>query len=89
MIILGLEDGDFPLQLKNEYPISIYVDLPIGKREIFVTVFVSRLYTNKDFDSKQSNGNSSKRTAAICKYTSIKEEDRRFLFEKTYNSLYI
>ena len=88
MIILGLEDGDFPLQLKSEYPISIYVDLPIGKREIFVTVFVSRLYTNKDFDSKQSNGNSSKRTAAICKYTSIKEEDRRFLFEKTYNSLY-
>lgn len=89
MIILGLEDGDFPLQLKSEYPISIFVDLPIGKREIFVTIFVSRIYTNKDFSPKQANNNSSKRTVAICKYTSIKEEDRRFLFEKIYNSLYI
>lgn len=85
MLTLGLEEGDFPLQKGSEYPISLFIDLPVGKREIFVTVYVSRLYCSKDFTKSTNLPN---RTVAVCRFTSIKEEDRRFLFEKLYNTLY-
>lgn len=87
MLILGTETGDFPLQKGNEYPISLFIDLPIGKREVFLTVFVSRIYSNQRKNKKTIN--EEQRTVAICRYTSIKEEDRRFLFERIYGSLYI
>lgn len=82
MVILGLKQGDFPLQRGNEYPLSLFINLPIGKREVFLTVFVSRVF-------EYSGNNNKTRTAAVCRYTSIKEEDRRFLFEKLYNSRYM
>ena len=81
MIILGLKEGDFPLQRGSEYPLSLYVNLPIGKREVFLTMYVSRLFQHSSVSRKN-------KTVAVCRFTSIKEEDRRFLFERIYKTTY-
>ena len=84
IITFGLQEGDFPLQRGSEYPLSLFIKLPIGHREVFLTVFVSRL-----FDTSYYVGNSKKtKTVATCRFTTIKEEDRRFLFERLYKARY-
>lgn len=84
IITFGLQEGDFPLQRGSEYPLSLFIKLPIGQREVFLTVFVSRL-----FDTSYYVGNSKKtKTVATCRFTTIKEEDRRFLFERLYKARY-
>lgn len=77
ILILGSEFGNFPLQRGYEYPASVNVELQIGKRELFFMIFVSRLYQN-------SNGKS----CALCRISSISEEDRRFLYENLYKKKY-
>ena len=62
----------------------MFIKLPIGQREVFLTVFVSRL-----FDAAYKVGNTTKKkTVATCRFTTIKEEDRRFLFERLYKARY-
>lgn len=87
-IILGLKKGTFPLQKGSEYPISLFVTLPIGKREIFITMYVSRVYESSSFFASDNSFDSNK-TIAVCRFTSIKEEDRRFLFEKLYKKVFV
>ena len=77
IIILGQIDNKMFLEKGSEYALSLFIPLEIGNREVFLTVFVSKLYENK-----------SGSCCAVCRFTSIKEEDRRFLFEKLYGSRY-
>ena len=87
-IILGLKKGTFPLQKGSEYPMSLFVTLPIGKREIFITMYVSRVYESSSFFASDNSFDNNK-TIAVCRFTSIKEEDRRFLFEKLYKKVFV
>ena len=76
-IIFGSTNGKNLLQKGSEYPVSIFVKLPVGKREIFSIVLVSRIFSNKDGIS-----------CFVCKYTTLEEEDRRFLFERINGTRY-
>ena len=89
-IILAQDGGIFALQTGTEYPISLFVDLPIGKREVFLIVYVSKIYESKNYlnDKRLVQNPLENKSVAICRFTSIKEEDRRFLFEKLYGTRY-
>lgn len=87
-LIIGLKEGVFPLQKGSEYPISLYIRLPIGKREVFVNVYISRIFESTNYISSKQTSIEKNKTVALCRYTSIKEEDRRFLFEKLNKTIY-
>ena len=71
---LHLETGaEYALEMS--FPIESTV---IKVRKMFLTCCVEALY----------NDDNKKFAAAICKYTSIKEEDIRFLYEKTTNKIF-
>lgn len=71
---MHLESGaEYALEMA--FPIESNV---IKTRRMVLTCFVEGMYQN----------NEKTFTAAVCKYTSLKEEDARFLYEKTTNKIF-
>ena len=77
-IIFGTSEEQMLLKMGMEYPLSIFVPLSVGIREIFVTATVVRLYSGKKHE-----------VCAVLKYNAIREEDRRFLYEKFYGTRFL
>ena len=77
-IIFGTTGDQMLLKMGMEYPMSVYIPLPIGTREIFVTATVTRLYTGKKGE-----------VCAVLRYNAIREEDRRVLYEKFYGTRFL
>ena len=68
---------NFPLQEKKEYTITLTIPIGIVKRSITVNINIKEVFTD---------GNNA--YCAICLFNNLKEEDRRFLYEKfTKNKL--
>lgn len=77
-IIFGSSENQMLLKMGMEYPLSVFVPLSVGTREVFVTATVVRLYTGKKGE-----------VCAVLKYNVIREEDRRFLYEKFYGTRFL
>ena len=60
----------FPLQEGKEYTITLTIPVGILERSITVTLFTKEVFTNGD-----------NAYSALCTFTDLKEEDRRFLYE--------
>ncbi len=75
-IVFGQIKEFLPLQQNSEY--ALKMSFPTGtkvlpKRDVFVTCMIEKIYTVEN----------NKKACASCFFTSIKEEDKRFLYEKT------
>ena len=78
-IVVGFEQNDDFVQ-NEEFGIKLIFSLkkgPILTRDIFVTAFVNKIYKNEN------------KFCIDFKYTTLQEEDMRFLYEKTTKSLFI
>ena len=78
-IVVGFEQNDGFVQ-NEEFGIKLIFSLkkgPILTRDIFVTAFVNKIYKNEN------------KFCIDFKYTTLQEEDMRFLYEKTTKSLFI
>ena len=78
-IVVGFEQNDDFVQ-NEEFGIKLILSLkkgPILTRDIFVTAFVNKIYKNEN------------KFCIDFKYTTLQEEDMRFLYEKTTKSLFI
>ena len=82
-IVLGFEKNDaFELSENSEYPLEMSFALkesPAVIRKVFVTCRVSAIYKNED----------STKFSADCIFTTLQEEDCRFLYEKATSTLLI
>ncbi|MFI3257475.1 MAG: hypothetical protein R3Y36_04170 [Spirochaetales bacterium] len=67
---------DFPLKKDCEYSMHLFIPLATMKRKITLTITVSDVLKNKK-----------NTTCALCRFANIKEEDRRFLYERFNQSL--
>lgn len=72
---IKLADGE-EYALKMSFSLK---DSPAVMRDVYVTCAVSNVYANADGDAN----------AADCSFTSIQEEDLRFLYEKTTSTIMI
>ena len=77
-IIFGATEEQMILKMGMEYPMSIFVPLAAVVREVFVTATVTRVYTGKKGE-----------ICAVLRYNVIREEDRRFLYEKYYGTRFL
>lgn len=77
-IIFGSTEEQMLLKMGMEYPMSIFVPLAAGVREVFVTATVVRLYSGKKGE-----------VCAVLRYNAIREEDRRFFYEKYYGTRFL
>ena len=77
-IIFGSSEEQMLLKMGREYPMSVFVPLAAGVREVFVTATVTRLYTGKKGE-----------VCAVLRYNAIREEDRRFFYEKYYGTRFL
>lgn len=78
-IVVGFEQNNDFVQ-NEEFGIKLIFSLkkgPILTRDIFVTAFVNKIYKNEN------------KFCIDFKYTTLQEEDMRFLYEKTTKSLFI
>ncbi len=82
-IVLGFEKNDaLSLSEGSEYPLNMFFamkEAPAVVRSVFVTGKIDTIYESSD----------GTRFAADCHYTSLKEEDCRFLYEKATSTLFI
>lgn len=83
-IVFGFENENqtSKFELNQEYGLKMSFSIkngPITSRDIFVTSIVNKLYLNDD----------KTRTCVDFKYTTIQEEDIRYLYEKATSSLFI
>lgn len=82
-IVLGYEKNEaFSLNESQEYALNMAFsmkDAPAITRNVFVTFRIDNIYCNE----RQTV------MAADCSYTSLKEEDCRFLYEKATSNLFI
>lgn len=83
-IVFGFENENQinKFEINQEYGLKMSFSLkkgPIISRDIFVTSIVNKLYSNED----------GTRTCIDFKYTTIQEEDLRYLYEKATSSLFI
>lgn len=82
-IVLGFEKNQaFELSCDQEYPVEMTFALketPAVVRQVFVTGKVCNLYSNEE----------KTKFVADMSYTTLKEEDLRFLYEKATSSLFI
>lgn len=81
-IVLGLDTINYVFVQNDEYGLKMAFSLkegPIISRDIFVTCSVNKIY-------KSENGS---RVCVDCVFTTIQEEDLRFLYEKATKSLFI
>ena len=79
-IVFGSKTSNMHLDAGAEYALELTfpIDSIIKTRKMFLTCCVEALYMN---DEKTF-------ASAVCRYTSIKEEDVRFLYEKTTNKIF-
>lgn len=80
-IVFASDSDSMHLESGAEYALEMSFPLELAaikERKMFLTCKVEALYNN---DEKSFN-------AAVCRYTSVKEEDVRFLYEKTTNKLF-
>jgi hypothetical protein len=80
-IVFGTVAGNLLLAQNEEY--ALKMTFPTGtasvpKRDVFTTCLVEKIYSVPD----------SSRTCSVCRYVAIKEEDQRFLYEKTTRQLF-
>ncbi len=80
-IVFASSSLNLSLKPGTEYALEMSFPLPhpLKERKIFVTCQVEGNY----------NDNEIKYTAAVCRYTSIHEEDLRFLYEKCTNEIFV
>lgn len=83
-IVFGFENENntTKFEVNQEYGLKMSFSIkngPITSRDIFVTSIVNKLYVNDD----------GTRTCVDFKYTTIQEEDLRYLYEKATSSLFI
>ncbi len=80
-LVLGMESKDCTFFLNEEYGIKLIFSIkagPILTRDIFVTCIVNKIY-------RSSDGNLS---CVDFRYTTMQEEDMRFLYEKATSTLF-
>ena len=76
-IVLGAMGKETQLELEDDYKLSLTFTLvknSMLKRKVNCNVFVENLYEN---DTRSG-------TCYVCSYTDLKQEDRRYLFERYY-----
>lgn len=81
-IVLGYDFTTYNFILKDEYGLKLSFLLkntPIISRDVFVTASVNKIYKTTD----------EKKFCVDFKYTSMQEEDLRFLYEKATKNLFI
>lgn len=81
-VVLGSANENFPLAQGAEYALKMSFQLkkgPLVRREVFATCAPMKIY----------RANDGTRTAADCAYTSLQEEDRRFIYEKATKKLFV
>lgn len=81
-IVLGYDFTTYNFILKDEYGLKLSFLLkntPIISRDVFVTASVNKIYKTTD----------EKKFCVDLKYTSMQEEDLRFLYEKATKNLFI
>ena len=81
-IVLGMDSNFCTFFQNEEYGIKLFLSMnqgPISTRDIFVTGIVNKIYRSDD-------GNFS---CVDFRYSTIQEEDMRFLYEKATSSLFI
>ncbi len=79
-IVFGSFDENFQLSCGAEYALKLSFSLhegPVASRDVFATCAPAKVY------SAEAGG----RTCADCVYTSLQEEDRRFIYEKATKNL--
>jgi len=80
-IVFASKKENMKLETSSEYALEMTFPLetPVVKsRKLFVTCMVEAIYENDEETFE----------TAVCRYTSIKEEDIRFLYEKTTNKIF-
>jgi len=81
-IVLALDSINYNFILNDEYGIKLSFSIkegPIVSRDIYITCFVNKLYKSE----------TDNRVCVDCRYTTIQEEDLRFLYEKATCSLFV
>lgn len=81
-IVLGYDFTTYNFVLKDEYGLKfsfLLKNTPIISRDVFVTAKVNKIYKTTD----------EKKFCVDLKYTSLQEEDLRFLYEKATKNLFI
>ena len=80
-IVLGFEYTNYTFSLSDEYGFKLIFSLkegPITSRDIFVTAKVNKVYKTED----------ERFYCVDFKYTSIQEEDLRYLYEKSTSKIF-
>ena len=83
-IVLGLDSINYTFVQNDEYGIKLSFSLksgPIMTRDIFVTAVVNKIY--------HSENQGDNRICVDFRYTTIQEEDIRFIYEKATKTLFI
>lgn len=81
-IVFGSANETFPLSQGAEYALRMSFMLrqgPVAKRDVFATCVPVKVYSSGD----------GKRICADCVYTSLQEEDKRFMYEKATKKLFL
>lgn len=81
-IVLGYDFTTYNFVLKDEYGLKfsfLLKNTPIISRDVFVTASVNKIYKTTD----------EKKFCVDLKYTTMQEEDLRFLYEKATKNLFI
>ncbi len=80
-IVFGQKAGNYELREGSEYALEMSFPLPrpLTERKIFATCRVESNYFDDDKDFM----------CAVCRYTSLQEEDARFLYEKVSGEKFI
>lgn len=81
-IVLGYDFTTYNFVLKDEYGLKfsfLLKNTPIISRDVFVTASVNKIYKTTD----------EKKFCVDLKYTTMQEEDLRFLYEKATKKLFI
>ena len=79
-IVFGSVDENFQLSRGAEYALKLSFSLrkgPVARRDVFATCAPAKVY----------RADSGSRTCADCVYTSLQEEDLRFIYEKATKNL--
>ncbi len=80
-LVFGCRSGQIPLYEGNEYAAELSVPVQRIHRTIYITVCVEKIIGSPLTENKKQ--------CALASITSIREEDRRFLYERLYNKIMI
>ncbi len=81
-IVFGFNQEDYQMLNDSEYAMKLSFSLkqgPILSRDLFVTCVISKIYKNKE----------NSKICADCVFTTMQEEDLRYLYEKTTKKILI